>query len=66
MENQRLCIHRSWTGNCLYEIQFARQNDVYVPMETLVNRDSEQYANTEPERDLDILSQTIDHFLLDY
>ena len=47
-ENNILYIHRSWTGICIYKVQFSTDRRVE---EVVVNRDSEQYRETNIERD---------------
>jgi hypothetical protein len=61
MENDVLSFHRSWTGVCIYEVQFDNQrtiNDVWV------NRDGEQYKVTDNEYDKKLLTFLIDNLLL--
>ena len=61
MENDVLSFHRSWTGMCIYEVHFDKQR---VMTEVLVNRDSEQYKETDNEYDEKLLNFLIDNLLL--
>ena len=48
MENKTLWAHRSWTGYCIYQIDFKEDNNHVV----IVNRDPEQYACTSTAEDM--------------
>jgi hypothetical protein len=43
VEGNRLYLHRSWTGNGIYEVQFARDGDAWVISELLVCGNPERY-----------------------
>lgn len=47
-ENNTLFVHRSWTGICIYMIKFSEKGEV---IEVIVNRDAEQYHETDIEND---------------
>lgn len=47
-ENNILYIHRSWTGICIYKVQFSADGRIE---KVVVNRDKEQYKETNIERD---------------
>jgi hypothetical protein len=61
MENNVLSFHRSWTGMCIYQAHFDNQ---YTITEVWVNRDSEQYKETDDEYDERLLNFLIDNLLL--
>ena len=61
MENGTLFFHRSWTGVCVYELHF---DDRHCINEAWVNRDSEQYRETDIEYDGKLLFFLIDNLLL--
>ena len=61
MENDVLFIHRSWTGTCIYELHFDKQRAI---TDVWVNRDSEQYKETDNEYDKKLLNFLIDNLLL--
>lgn len=47
-ENDKFYIHRSWTGSCIYIISPVLDSDI---LEVTVNRNKEQYTQTNVERD---------------
>ena len=56
MEGSTLWAHRSWTGYCIYQIDFKENNDHIVT----VNRDPEQYRFTSTDEDIDSLNKLLD------
>lgn len=44
-------IHRSWTGNLIYVVTFEKDEDGYVAVDVVVNRDPSQYRNENDESD---------------
>lgn len=56
MENNTLFAHRSWTGFCIYIVEFSSLGKHRV----LVNRDPEQYKCTSIEQDLKQLNDLLD------
>lgn len=64
MENNSLYFHRSWTGVCIYIVTFQNDGDKNTTVETIVNRDKEQYAETDDESDINLLNDLIDYILL--
>jgi len=56
MEGQTLWAHRSWTGHCIYRIDFREDNKHVVT----VNRDPEQYRCTSIKEDLESLNNLLD------
>lgn len=42
-ENDRLCLHRSWTGKGIYEAQFVRVRDGWRISRAVVEGDRERY-----------------------
>jgi len=64
MEDDRLYLHRSWTGYCIYEIHLASNGNGYQVAEAWVNRDPTQYQETNDETDVEWVRQLIDHILL--
>lgn len=59
-----LHFHRSWTGYCIYELQFRRLDTGWLASEFTVNRDPNQYTETNDENDRKMLSFLIDVLLL--
>jgi hypothetical protein len=64
IEENTLYIHRSWTGNCIYQLQFLREDTKYAIREAYVNRDETQYAGSSDDYDAKLLLFLIDHLLL--
>ncbi len=56
MEGSTLWAHRSWTGYCIYRIDFQEDNHHVVT----VNRDPEQYGCTRVEEDIESLNKLLD------
>ncbi|MCR5813914.1 MAG: hypothetical protein K6G15_05445 [Desulfovibrio sp.] len=55
MERSTLFAHRSWTGFCIYQIDFTEDNNHIVT----VNRDPKQYRCTSIEEDIDSLNKLL-------
>ncbi len=58
MEGSTLWAHRSWTGYCIYQIDF-KEDDHHV---VTVNRDLEQYSCTNIEEDVESLNRLLDQW----
>ena len=56
MEGSTLWAHRSWTGYCIYRINFKEDDNHIV----LVNRDPEQYKCCSIEEDIESLNKLLD------
>ena len=56
MEGDTLYAHRSWTGYCIWQIDFGK-NGVHT---VTVNRDPEQYKSAGTEEDLASLNKLLD------
>lgn len=59
-----LYFHRSWTGICIYEVRFHVDRHGYRMIEANVNRDPEQYSQTNDAFDARLISYLIDVLLL--
>ncbi len=46
-EDHKLFIHRSWTGYCIYIVELSDNGK----LKTIVNRDPQQYKETDIEQD---------------
>ena len=64
LESDWLYFHRSWTGFCIYQLQFVLKPEGYSIAEAWVNRDTAQYQNTDDEHDQALTIYLIDHLLL--
>jgi O-acetyl-ADP-ribose deacetylase (regulator of RNase III) len=58
-EGDRLYLHRSWTGFGIYEVEFVREGDVYVPDEVLVTDDPDKFQRNSDEDTADHLRLVI-------
>ena len=56
MEGPTLWAHRSWTGHCIYRVDFGEDNKHIVT----VNRDPEQYKCTSVDEDAESLNRLLD------
>ncbi len=56
MEGSTLWAHRSWTGYCIYRIDFSEDGNHVVT----VNRDPEQYGCTSISQDIESLNSLLD------
>ena len=59
MEGSTLWAHRSWTGHCIYRIDFKDDNNHLVT----VNRDPEQYTCTSIDEDTETLNKLLDWWI---
>ncbi len=59
MEGSSFGAHRSWTGYCIYKIEFKADNHHVV----MVNRDPEQYKCTSVEEDIESLNKLLDQWI---
>lgn len=60
----KLYLHRSWTGYCVYVVQFEEKGDKFVATTAIVNRDSSQYKCTNDEEDKRTALEIISAILL--
>jgi len=63
-QDDALYFHRSWTGFCIYVVRFAVEGNSFRVVEADVNRDPEQYGETDDARDAKMISFLIDLLLL--
>ncbi len=66
MEHDTLHIHRSWTGYCIYQVAFERYAQWYRVCSAVVNRNPEQYAQTDNDYDVKVLDYVIASEILGY
>ena len=59
-----LYFHRSWTGCCIYVVRFVADGEGWRMTEAQVNRDPEQYRETDDAADVRMISFLIDRLLL--
>ena len=59
-----LSFYRSWTGFCIYQVRFeAHAVERFAAVETIVNRQADQYRNTDDAVDVRTLNSLIDSLL---
>ena len=61
MEDETLYAHRSWTGYCIYRIDFKKDNNHIVA----VNRNPEQYKCSSIEADIESLNKLLNWWARD-
>lgn len=59
-----LYLHRSWTGFCIFQVQFQPCGSGYQVSQVLVSRDAEQYRESSDAEDLALLRYLVDALLL--
>ena len=63
-EDSWLYFHRSWSGHCIYAIRFDESASGLRVVDSWVNRESEQYKETDVSYDRKLIEFLIDAFLL--
>jgi hypothetical protein len=59
-----LSFHRSWTGICIYRVQFGLTGEQYRVIEAWANRSPNEYKVTDDEYDRQMVKYLIDAALL--
>ncbi len=63
-KDDALYFHRSWTGFCVFIVQFATEGDGWKMVTACVNRNPEQYRETSDDQDRKMISYLVDVLLL--
>jgi hypothetical protein len=63
-EEDRLYIHRSWTGYCTYIVRFENDGRDYVACEVQTNRNLKQHGVSDDSYDAQMAFWVIDFILL--
>jgi len=63
-KDNKLFCHRSWTGYCIYIVNFVKDSKNWKMVEAVVNRDNAQYGMTDDSYEIKMISWSIDFFLL--
>lgn len=63
-DENKLYLHRSWTGFCIYIVKFEKIEGGYAAVNAVVNRDSSQYTCENDEQDKDTCLMVIGAILL--
>jgi hypothetical protein len=64
LDGNTLYLYRSWSGNCIYQVEFAQEDFHYHVSQAIVNRDPGQYLETDKGYDALLLNFLIRHLLL--
>lgn len=59
-----LHLHRSWTGFCIYEVRFQQDARKWRAVSAKVNRNSEEYTETDEATDQQVIARLIDGLLV--
>lgn len=58
-------VHRSWTGHCIFVAELKLNDEhTYAVERLLVNRDSNQYSESDPERSISLFLEVVENHLL--
>ncbi len=63
-EDNQLFFHRSWTGYCVYIVEFATTDEGGTMIAARINRDPDQYRSPDNAYDAEMISCLIDARLL--
>jgi hypothetical protein len=64
LDENTLNFHRSWTGFCVFQVEFERANEKYRVTRALVNRNPREYRRTDESYDAALVQFLIAHLLL--
>jgi hypothetical protein len=64
LEGKTLYLHRSWTGICIYQVEFTMHSGKHSVCRALVNRYQDQYGETDDAYDSKLLHYLISNLLL--
>src|ERR1700719_1930333 len=54
-----LFFHRSWTGDCIFQLHLQSDEHGYIVAEAWVNRNSQQFNSGGPAREIQLLSKLV-------
>lgn len=63
-EKDWLYFHRSWTGRCIFQVRLKIQKAGYQILEAWASRNPRQYSGTNLIHEVALVSNLIDHQLL--
>jgi hypothetical protein len=63
-EKDHLYIHRSWTGYCIFVMQFCKEARGYLASKLHANRNPKQCGSRDDSYDVQMAFWVIDYFLL--
>ena len=62
-EGNTLYLHRSWTGHCIFEADFEKNDEEYIITQLRANRDEEQYRSVSDANDIDTFLGLLEIYL---
>ncbi len=60
MQGEWVCLHRSWTGECVFMVRLTPTDDGWRAAETWVNGDRSQFPETSEHKQIEMLDEIID------
>ena len=63
-QGRTLRLHRSWTGHCIYQIEFTEYDGKHFAQRAFVNRKQDQYGESDNEYDAQMLRFLVNNALL--
>lgn len=64
LEDDVLYLHRSWTGSCIYQVQFVQEYERHRVSRTIANRNPDECRETDDVYDVKLLNFLIRNLLL--
>ena len=64
LEDRILSLHRSWSGHCIYQVEFGCDGPNYSVRRAVVNRAPEEYRQTDDDYDSQLLRFLVNNLLL--
>jgi hypothetical protein len=58
-EEPCLFFHRSWTGDCIFQLRLRSDEHGYIVAEAWVNRNSQQFNSGGPASEIQLLSKLV-------
>lgn len=55
-EDGKVYFHRSWTGNCIFIVELNLKSNKHI---VTVNRDENQYSNTDLDEDIELINSLL-------
>ncbi len=65
LEGNRLNIHRSWSGLCIYQVDLICEGDKYLCQKAIVNRAPDEIQDAHDFYNAELLAFVISEVLLD-
>ncbi len=61
-----LYFYRSWSGVCHYIVRFKKEDEEYIMYKADINRNPEEYKETDDTKDIERINYLINRLLLRY